>query len=325
MNFLIKECSTENDYESFAKLSFDTLVSIRGLPPETSREEFYEWAKGWLKDFIDQLELNKIFIAIDDHGDYAGHIWLSLEEDLLPWEFEKYFWIQNITVEKRFRNQGLGKKLMNYAEKLITSQKGKNIGLHVNIESQAAISLYRKLKYTEYKTQFIKNIKLAFQHSFSERQPSRNVYVKRIEKIDELDSLRTIIFNSFKIKLRSEAQNNIILIKFDKYFNNLKQNKNDYQFFKILNKNKNICGYFITSIGEWRYDDCVIIKDIGVIETSHEKDLLYKIYNFIEEWTQNQNINLIQIVLMNKEINLINFFKENDFEIVGYFMQKKFF
>jgi ribosomal protein S18 acetylase RimI-like enzyme len=206
MKFLIREWNSEKDYDSFTKLSFETLVSIKGIPPGTSREEFYDWAKEWVDDFIGQLELNKIFIAENENEIYAGHIWLSLEEELLPWEYEKYFWIQNITVTNRFRNQGLGIRLMNYAENWIKTQRGKNIGLHVNIESEAAISLYRKLNYTEYRTQFIKNLNLSPKKNDSQKEDFQNIFIKKIETKNKLNSLKSVLFNSFRLKIRDPIQ-----------------------------------------------------------------------------------------------------------------------
>lgn len=319
MKFLIRECNSEKDYESFTKLSFETLVSIKGVPPGTSREEFYDWAKEWVDEFIGQLELNKIFIAENENENYAGHIWLSLEEELLPWEYEKYFWIQNITVTNRFRNQGLGIKLMKYAENWIKTQRGKNIGLHVNIESEVAISLYRRLNYTDYRTQFIKNLNLSPKKNNSEKENSKNIRIKKIETKNELHSLKNVLFNSFKLRVRNPIQDGKLHILFDKYFDTLKQNMDDHYIFQVLNKEDQICGYFIISIGEWRYNDCIIVKDLGFIDISY----FQPVYKFIEDWTKSQKISFIQIVLSKNEINLTNLFKKNEFDIIGYFMEKK--
>jgi ribosomal protein S18 acetylase RimI-like enzyme len=323
MNFLIRECNSEKDYDSFAKLSFETLVSIKGVPPGTSREEFYDWAKEWVDDFIGHLELNKIFIAENVNGNYTGHIWLSLEEELLPWEYKKYFWIQNVSVVNRFRNQGLGTKLMKYAENWIKTHRGKSIGLHVNIESEVAIHLYRKLKFTEYRTQFIKNLNLSPNKNDAEKKSSGDIRIKKIETKNELLSLENVLFKSFKLKVRNPIQDDKLHALFDKYFNTIKQNMDDHYIFQVLTKENQVCGYFIISIGEWRYNECIIIEDLGFIDSSHEADYFQPVYLFIENWTKNQNNFFVQIVLSKNEYNLMNLFKKNNFEIIGYFMDKK--
>jgi hypothetical protein len=92
----------------------------------------------------------------------------------------------------------------------------------------------------------------------------------------------------------------------------------DHYIFQVLNKEDQIRGYFVISIGEWRYNDCIIIKDLGLIDISY----FQLVYKFIEDWTKSQKISFIQIVLSKKEINLMNLFKENEFVIIGYFMEK---
>jgi ribosomal protein S18 acetylase RimI-like enzyme len=323
MEFLIREYDREKDYESFMKTSFETLISVKGTPPGTSREEFYDWAKNWADGYITELDLNTIFITESQNGDYCGHIWFSLEDDLKPWEFEKYFWIQNITINKDFRNRGLGTKLMKHAEDWIKMKKFQNIALHVNIESKDAISLYRTLNYTEYRTQLIKCLNLSSSKGLSTKENYRNKYIRKIETLDELGSLRDVIFESFKLKLRNQAHEKKLLKVFEVYFNSLKQKNENTSIFKILNKKNEIGGYFIISESEWRYSDSILINDIGFIDISYEKQYFPEACSFIEHWTSEKGISFIQVNLSKNQSNLLKMCKERDFKIIGYFMEKK--
>lgn len=323
MDFLIKQYDKEKDSENFLKLSFETLVSIKGTPPGTSRKEFYELAKDWVEGYIEELELNTIFIAEDEHENYAGHIWISLQDHLKPWEFEQYFWIQNISVQKNFRKQGLGTKLMKYAENWIKKQKGNNIGLHVNSESKDALRLYKKLDYTEYQSQFIKKLNNSSQKNTIKGKHSGSNNIIKISINEELDSIKNIIFKSFELKLRNKAPEERIQTKFDKYIDHLKYNQEDYHFFKVFNEKEQICGFFIVSISEWRYNNCAWIKDIGFIDHPNEKQFFTDAYGFLEGWVQNQEISFIEIVLSKNQTSLMNSCNEINFEIFGYFMEKK--
>ncbi|TFG24659.1 MAG: GNAT family N-acetyltransferase [Promethearchaeota archaeon] len=319
MSFLIREFDNAKDFENFAKLSFETLVSIKGTPPGMSYQEFFEWAKEWVLDYIEDLELNKIFVAENDDGNYLGHIWLSLQDELKPWEFEEYFWIQNITIDNKFRNQGIGTKLMNHAENWIKRQEVINIGLHVNSESRDAFLLYKTLGYSEYRTQFINKINPA--HKGDNVNEIHNI--KNITLNEGLNSLKDMIFKSFEVKMRKKASKEIIQTKFNTYIDTLKNKQDENHVFTILNSDSQPCGYFIISISEWKYKKSVTIKDIGFANDSIRARFFPEAYTFIKKWALNQDISFIEIELSKSQKKLANQCKEQGFEMFGCFMEKK--
>jgi ribosomal protein S18 acetylase RimI-like enzyme len=319
MDFLIREFDKSKDSDNFLRLSFETLVSIKGTPPGTSHQEFFEWAKVWVQDYIEELELNKIFVAEDNLGNYIGHIWLSLQDEMKPWEVEKYFWIQNITVEKEFRRQGIGTALMSHAENYIKTLKGNNLGLHVNSESQDALRLYKTLGYSVYMMQFFKKLR-----------PSHEVNVSNAEyKIEEmifdqgLISLKDLIFKSFELKLRNATPEDVIRKKFSVYLDTLIKNQDKNHIFSICNKIGDAFGFLILEMSELKYEKSVWIKDIGFLDDLEIRQIFSDAYAFIKNWAQNHEIALVEIVLPKNQKSLIDSYNEYGFEIFGYFMQKK--
>jgi hypothetical protein len=63
--------------------------------------------------------------------------------------------------------------------------------------------------------------------------------------------------------------------------------------------------------------------DIGFLDYPHEKQFFPDVYDFVKGWAQNQEISFIEIVLAKKQMGLINLCNEINFEIFGYFMEKK--
>ena len=319
MSFIIREYVKEKDFENFAKLSFETLESIKGTPPGMSYQEFFEWAKDWVADYIKELELNKIFVAENDDGIYLGHVWLSLEDERKPWEFEGYFWIQNITIDSKFRNQGIGTKLMNHAEDWIKMQNGTNIALHVNSESKVAFLLYKMLGYCEYRTQFINRITL--DPKIDNLEEIHNI--KNINLSQGLTSLRDIFFKSFELKMRKKAPKEKIQIKFKDYVDKLKNSQEEFHMFTISSSDGRVCGYFIITVSEWKYKKTVMFKDIGFTDDSILPQFFPETLNFIKKWAQNQDISFIEIEASKNQKILADQCAAYGFEKFGCFMEKQ--
>lgn len=57
-----------------------------------------------------------IFIALTENNEFAGKIFLSIEEEWL-FDIHNQAWISALFVHEKWRNQGIGRKLVDIAEK----------------------------------------------------------------------------------------------------------------------------------------------------------------------------------------------------------------
>lgn len=210
---------------------------------------------------------------------------------------------------------------MEFAEKWIKKQKCNKTALHVNYENKNALKLYKKLGYSEYEIQYIKKLSSNSQYNLpNDRNFSENIQMVNIN--DGLNSIKNILFKNFKLKFRSHSPKEIILTRFQEYINLIKNAKEEYEIYVYSNINEKINGYFILYMTEWRYNECVWIKDLGFLNKSNTVKFFPKIYSFIENWARKKEIPFIEIVLSKNQLILIDLCNQYQFETVGYFMEK---
>jgi hypothetical protein len=212
---------------------------------------------------------------------------------------------------------------MKFAENWVKEKNEKELGLHVNIESEDALKLYEDLNYEIYKTQFIKKIDNSSLSLGSKGYERKNLRFKQVSNADDLDSIKNLVYKAFNKKLRCTVGQEQIGIKFNEYIKILKSNEEDFKIFKLIEVNDQVCGFFILYVSEWRYNECVWIRDIGFSKNIQEIQLFNEIYNFIAKWALNQDISFIEIVLTKKQSKLLNSVVRSGFSCFGFFMEKK--
>jgi len=97
-----------------------------------------------LRSFITEgIDKKEIYAALGEGGQFLGYIWISLNG-----AFYKYPYCRNIAVKKEFRNQGVGKVLLKYYEKVgfINSPR---IFILVSDFNQKAKKLYENMGFME--------------------------------------------------------------------------------------------------------------------------------------------------------------------------------
>jgi ribosomal protein S18 acetylase RimI-like enzyme len=87
-----------------------------------------------------------LFIAEVD-GQRAGLLWFGPNRNLVTGEEEG--WIYNVTVLPAYRGQGIGRLLMEHAERHAHEAGFPVIGLMVAVHNQTARELYRRLEYQD--------------------------------------------------------------------------------------------------------------------------------------------------------------------------------
>ena len=152
VGFRIREKETEKDIENLLRLGFETFKAgvFHGvdMPEEALREKYRKLMARYDFDNPNQ----RIFVAEDDEGRFAGLIWVGVQKRDEVESVEKdemYAWIYDIEVAPGSRRRGLGRMLLSYAEDWAREQGADTIELHVFANNRVAINLYRSSGYEE--------------------------------------------------------------------------------------------------------------------------------------------------------------------------------
>ncbi|MCH4825961.1 MAG: GNAT family N-acetyltransferase [Planococcus sp. (in: firmicutes)] len=70
------------------------------------------------------------------------------ERTLEPEAHTDEWYIDTVSVDSAYQGKGIGSKLLNYAEELVSSNGGGKLSLNVDIDKEGAIRLYKRLGYS---------------------------------------------------------------------------------------------------------------------------------------------------------------------------------
>jgi len=104
------------------------------------------YSEGDLDRFFDGRD-ERISIAVDDEKIIA---FLSIE---VHHEEEEYIYLDDLSVTKQYRNNGIGTKLIRNAENYAKELNISTVCLHVEKSNTEAFRLYKRLGYTIYEDQ----------------------------------------------------------------------------------------------------------------------------------------------------------------------------
>lgn len=88
-------------------------------------------------------EGNEIVIAETPAGDRVGLLWFGVNRNLVTGREEA--WVYNVTVLPDYRGRGLGRTLMEHAERLARERGHPSLGLMVSRHNAPARALYERL------------------------------------------------------------------------------------------------------------------------------------------------------------------------------------
>jgi ribosomal protein S18 acetylase RimI-like enzyme len=83
---------------------------------------------------------NQVVVAENEAGERVGLLWFGVNRNLITGEDEA--WIYNVTVVPGYQRQGIGRKLLQHAEKLARDGGFPILGLMVSSHNAAARALY---------------------------------------------------------------------------------------------------------------------------------------------------------------------------------------
>ncbi|MFN3649490.1 MAG: GNAT family N-acetyltransferase [Armatimonadota bacterium] len=88
---------------------------------------------------------NQVVVAEDESGRRVGLLWFGSNRNLVTGEDEA--WVYNVSVAEEFQGQGIGRRLMDHAERLAQEGGFSVLGLMVSSHNLRARGLYEKLDF----------------------------------------------------------------------------------------------------------------------------------------------------------------------------------
>ena len=127
----------ETGAASIPAASEDVLARFRSQWPESVRSK-YCWT-----DNGPTAMGSRLFVLEGDDGQYAGHLWLTEQDDFFSGE--RKLFVTTVAVDSRFRGRGWGRLLMMHACQLAREGHFSRLGLGVAAANTGAIRLYESL------------------------------------------------------------------------------------------------------------------------------------------------------------------------------------
>lgn len=136
--------ATPADDAFFRKVEFETTwhsldeEDRRRLKPQDVRD-----ALRATHELLLSRDGNQVLVAEDEQGERLGLLWLGINRNLVSGEEEA--WIYNVSVVAEHQGKGLGRRLMEHAERLAREQGFQVLGLLVSCHNERARALYDKM------------------------------------------------------------------------------------------------------------------------------------------------------------------------------------
>jgi ribosomal protein S18 acetylase RimI-like enzyme len=149
------------DWAAFLALDLETgLVNLRTASAETQQAFRHRWPV-LLRDRLGFGETGPTqnaaaLFVLDEGGDYAGHLWVTEQEDFFTGA--RALFVTTVAVVERFRGRGFGQLLMAHAEHVARDRGLRSVSLGVAADNGGAIALYEKLGYATTRRAMVKHL-----------------------------------------------------------------------------------------------------------------------------------------------------------------------
>ncbi len=151
----------ESDWESFLALDIETgLLTLRYATDEDRALYRARWPRvlkeryGWTADgpTVDKA----VLYVLEDSDGYAGHLWLSEQEDVrtgIP-----RLWVTTMAIEAKHRSRGYGRLLVEKVEEEARARGLRGIGLGVDADNVVARKLYEEMGFETVRLRMIRTL-----------------------------------------------------------------------------------------------------------------------------------------------------------------------
>ncbi len=152
----------EADWESFLALDLETGMHTLRYASDEDRERYRErWPSvlreryGWSAEGP-TADKSVLFVLEDDEKNYAGHLWLSEQEDVrtgIP-----RLWVITMAIMQKHRSRGWGRMLVEKTEEVARERGLRGIGLGVDADNVVARKLYEEMGFETVRLRMLRNL-----------------------------------------------------------------------------------------------------------------------------------------------------------------------
>lgn len=152
----------ESDWDDFVALDIETgLLTLRYASDDERNRYRERWPAelraryGWGAEGPN-LDKAVLYVLEDDDGHYAGHLWLSEQDDVrtgIP-----RLWVTTMAVVQKHRSRGWGRLLVEKAEEEARARGLRGIGLGVDADNVVARKLYEEMGFETVRLRMIRNL-----------------------------------------------------------------------------------------------------------------------------------------------------------------------
>jgi ribosomal-protein-alanine N-acetyltransferase len=327
MKFQIRQANTDDDWDFFFKLSYETLKVLRKFiydklvedNPDASDEELAKANRKETEEYFDFKQPDaRVFIAESDEGARCGYLWMGMRNSRDAWDIERPQWIYDIVVDPKFRGHGLGSKLMQKAEEF-SQEMNLNLGLFVQADNDSAIGLYRKEGYN------VKNIPISKRMDEEiSNNPVEDEFILRNMEDSDKEKVQQVEFQQFKEKVRFsyDADDSEIRKLFEKHLEKLTNKEEKHQKLIATTKSGEFVG--VIWIGSSGFNEKIASIHGLAIDSQHQSSKLAEfLISSAEKWVKIENFTAIYMLLHAKDAIDLDFFKKREYNIPGFFMEKR--
>ncbi|MGY5872620.1 MAG: GNAT family N-acetyltransferase [Candidatus Thorarchaeota archaeon] len=327
MNFRILRAQGDEDWDFFFKLGFEMLKVLRKFMydslveknPDASDEELANLHRKETEEYFDFSKPDaRVFIAKTDDGVPCGYLWIGGKNSKDVWDTENPQWIYDIVVAPTFRGHGLGRKLMQKGEDF-ARELNLNLGLFVHSDNTPAITLYEKMEYRIKQVPISKRLE-----SINTTASPDGSFIIREEQDTDLISIQIAELERFtkKVRFSAKADDNIVKQLYEEHLEKFSKKQEKHQRLVALTKESVIAGSIW--VGNSGFDEGVAMIHELVIDSTHDSHLVgNQLIDSAEKWAKNAEFSVIYMLLHAEEDVDLEFFKERNYKVPGFFMQKR--
>ncbi len=325
MSFDIRVAESEEDWDFFFRLSFDTLKTLRKtffdqLVKDNLGKSDDELLKAHRKEMEEYSDFKsstvRVFIAESNDGTRCGYLWMGLRNSEDYWDFQRPQWIYDIVVVNEFRGKGLGKKLMRKAEEFAT-EFGVDIGLFVHEDNKSAIRLYETEGY------LVKCIPM------SRRLPEdiadvklEDISIRKSESTDEI-KIRGLGLKSFKnmVFFSKDVSEYRIITKYEEFLGKFDPADGKHCKYVAETSDNRIVGYIWIGVASFN-EKIGNVYDFAVDHEHKDTEVGKALITQAESWSKENGLLTSYFLLHTDDDISQETLSSLGYGVPGYFMEK---
>ncbi|MHA1137620.1 MAG: GNAT family N-acetyltransferase [Candidatus Thorarchaeota archaeon] len=320
------KAENDEDWDFFFKLGYETAKVLRKFMydplveknPDASDEEIAKLYRKETEEYFDFSKQDaRVFIAKTDDGVPCGYLWIGGRNSKDVWDTENPQWIYDIVVDPAFRGHGLGRKLMEKGEEF-ASELNLNLGLFVHSDNMPAITMYENMEYRIKQVPISKRLESINTTGFQE-----DTLTIIEEQEANHSNIQTAELNRFtkKVQFSVNVGDDAIKELYEEHIKKFSKDEEKHQRLLAFTTSDLVGIIWVGSSGF--HEEVAMIHEL-VIDPTHDSQLVGELLiDSAEKWAKNAEFSTIYMLLHAKDDLDLDFFKERNYKVPGFFMEKR--